>query len=417
VDMNGDILKYYKYQHIPLMDLIFSYNHGREGFKLISSSANLYDKPVVAAEIYGAIGIFGGDKFNAKTLYRAAMDVFARGVNFLVPHGMWYNPDSNAVRIPPLISAYSPTIGPELKQYNEWAGRSCMMLQGGQTVSDIAILYPIASLQSWFHFDAKRIKGISDWGKYVAPETDYLAISDMLTNEVHRDFTFVHPEILTSVQVIINNSNLILKNKVNSQNYKVLIVPGGKVISSKAIEKIKAYYNQGGRIIFTSMLPSQSAEFGEDEKVVRVMKEMLQVDPRGNMPDTVLHITKPNGGSVVFLPKPSAALLTETMEKMELGADLSFKDNPQPKSSNGTLSYIHKVKGGKDIYFIENSTDDIIDTYITVRGNITPVLWNPYNGTTKPVAGVQHIEVKGKGHFTKFPFHLDGISSTFVVSQ
>src|SRR5579871_133597 len=270
VDMNGDILKYYRYQHIPLMDLIFSYTHGREGFKLISSAANLYDKPVVAAEIYGAIGWFGSEKFNKRTLYRAAMDVFARGINFLVPHGMWYNPDSNAVRIPPLISAYSTEIGPELSKYNEWAGRSCMMLQGGQTVSDIALLYPIASLEGWFYFNANTDKGIVDWGKFVAPETDYLSVGEMLTNEIHRDFTFIHPEILSSDQCNLNNHEIILNNKTNRQYYKVLIVPGGKIISVKALEKIKAFYDNGGCVISTSMLPSKSAEFGEDEKVVTI---------------------------------------------------------------------------------------------------------------------------------------------------
>jgi len=417
VDMNGDILKFYRYQHIPLMDLIFSYNHGREGFKLISSAANLYDKPVVAAEIYGAIGWFGSEKFNKKTLYRAAMDVFSRGINFLVPHGMWYNPDSSAVRIPPLISAYNPEIGPELAKYNEWAGRSCMLLQGGQTVADIAVLYPIASLESWFYFNPKPVKGIGDWGKFVAPETDYLAISDMLSNEVHRDFTFIHPEILASDKCAIGNRNLILNNIVNRQAYKVVIIPGGKTISIKALEKLKTFYDNGGAIVATSMLPSQAAEFGQDQKVVSLVKEMFGIDPIDPMPEAAGDIrVNAKGGKVVFIPKPTSQALLEIFDKMNVDADVRFENNPQPNSSKGVFCYIHKKKGGSDIYFFANSSDDSINTGVEVRGRIKPYLWNPYNGGTSPISEVHYI-TKNKQIYTRFPLSLTAINSVFVVSQ
>ncbi|MCW3119276.1 MAG: hypothetical protein JWM28_3358 [Chitinophagaceae bacterium] len=415
VDMNGDILKFYRYQHIPLMDLIFSYNHGREGFKLISSAATLYDKPVVAAEIYGAIGWFGSEKFNKQTLYRAAMDVFSRGINFLIPHGMWYNPDSNAVRIPPLISAYNPEIGPELAKYNEWAGRSCMMLQGGRTVSDIAVLYPIASLESWFYFNAKSPKGIGDWGKFVAPGTDYLAISDMLTNEVHRDFTFIHPDILSSGKCVLNKGELILNNKVNNQSYKVLILPGGKTISVKALEKIKAFYDNGGVVIATSILPSESAEFGENEKITALVKTLFNVDPRNAMPENISEInTNAKGGKLVYIPKPSSAILAETLEKMGMMADVSFENNPQPNSGKGMLSYLHKKRDGNDIYFFANSSDDAISTYAVVRGKIKPWLWNPYDGSSSAITEVEYLS-KGNEVYTRFPLKLTAINSVFVV--
>ena len=145
VDMNADIFKFYRHQHIPLMDMIFYHGHGREGYKLISSAANSDDKGVVAAEIYGASGMgIGGDigkvKFNNKVLYQCAMELFSRGVNFLIPHGMWLNPKSDAVRIPPLISAYSQEIGPELPHYNGGAGRWSLLMQGGKRIADLDVL-------------------------------------------------------------------------------------------------------------------------------------------------------------------------------------------------------------------------------------------------------------------------------------
>lgn len=417
VDMNGDILKYYRHQHIPLMDLIFSYDHGRDGFKLVSSAANQYDKPVVAAEIYGAIGWFGSEKFNKRTLYRAAMDVFARGINFLVPHGMWYNPNKDAVRIPPLISEYDPEIGPELFNYNEWAGRSCMMLQGGQTIADVAILYPIASLEAWFKMASSNNKPITDWGKSVAPETDYLAIGSILTNEMHRDFTFLHPEIMSSSQCTLNKGVLVLNNKINRQSYKVLILPGGKVISVASLKKIKAFYDDGGKVIATSMLPFQSAEFGKDEEVVNIIKEMFKVDPsKKDLRATGEMLVNGKGGKLLFIEKPSLELLSEAFDKMNVIADISFTNNPHPNSARGTFSYIHKKKAGKEIYFFENSTDDEVNTYAEVRGRIKPELWNPYDGTIKTADNVKYIK-KGNETFTKFPLKLEAIKSIFVVGE
>jgi hypothetical protein len=72
VDMNFDIFKFNRHQDIPTMDAIFYHGHGREGFKLVSSAATVYDKPVVAAEIFGA---FLEDKFTINTMYQAAMEV------------------------------------------------------------------------------------------------------------------------------------------------------------------------------------------------------------------------------------------------------------------------------------------------------------------------------------------------------
>lgn len=408
VDMNADIFKFYRHQQIPLMDLIFYHGHGREGYKLISSAANIEDKGIVAAEIYGAIGMgvggaIGKEKLNRKILYQCAMELFSRGVNFLIPHGMWLNPDSNAVKIPPLISAYSKEIGPELPQYNLWAGRTSMMLQGGKTVADIAVLYPIASLEAWFRFGMDK-----EWGKNVASGTDYLAISDMLTNQIHRDFTFIHPEILTSNKIKLDGSDLVLDNIINQQHYKLLILPGGDVISLKVLQKIKTFYDNGGKLIATSVLPSKSVEFGMDKEVLNLIDELFDTSGKFKM--------NSNKGQTIFINHPSADILDQTFKDMGIHADVSFEGNPQPLTANGMFSYIHKVKDGKDLYFFSNSTDDVVNTYVQVRGKIVPQLWNPYNGAICKIDGVSYLK-SGSNTYTRIPLKLDPIKSIFIVSK
>jgi hypothetical protein len=150
IDMNADIFKFYRYTQVPLVDVIIKYQFGQNGHKLISSAADYYDRPVVSTEIYGAFKDTDY-KFDSLMLYRPMMEMFARGVNFVIPHGMWYNPEK--VYIPPLVSPYNKEIAPALPAYSEFVGRSCLLLQGGRRVSEIGVMYPFEELAGHFRFD------------------------------------------------------------------------------------------------------------------------------------------------------------------------------------------------------------------------------------------------------------------------
>lgn len=411
VDMNFDIFKFYRHQDIPTMDAIFYHGHGREGFKLVSSSAAVYDKPIVAAEIYGA---FLEDKVTVNTLYQAAMEVFARGINFLIPHGMWYDPTPQSVRIPPLISAYSKKLGPALHDFNDFAARTALMLSGGRQVSEIGVLYPIASLEGFYHFQDKDNPG---WGKYVPPGTDYLSISDMLTNKIHRDFTFIHPELFATNQYKIIDQEILLDNKINKQNYKVIILPAGKVISYYTLKKIKQYFDQGGKVIATTLLPSKSAEFGLDTGVQKIVKEIFSPDPEKPMLDSpTTIITNHNNGMAVFIPKADEASLSAALNKMDPHPDIKFEENICSDSSSGTFSFIHKIKNDKNIYFFANSMEKQISTIIYLRGKIHAALWDPATGTRKMLTDIAFKKIDGI-IYTTVKLNLNPVKSIFIVEQ
>ena len=205
--MYGDPFKFYRHVHIPLMDAIHGYPYGRPGFKLISSAADAFDKQLVGAEIYGN---YSDRETDSAMLYRVAMEVMARGVNFLVPHGMWYEPDT--VKIPPLIAHYNPRLAPALPGYNDFAGRSTFLLQGGRRVADIALLFPIQSLEAWYAWETGRPR----CGKDVPPGTDYNRIGDLLTGQIRRDFTFLHPEDFVTDKYQIGNGQTLRRNSQQS---------------------------------------------------------------------------------------------------------------------------------------------------------------------------------------------------------
>ena len=110
---------------------------------------------------------------------KVAMDQAAMGVNF---------------QVGALPQAKTP-------ENDRFIGRLCYMLQHGRHVSDVAILYPIPSLQADYR--------IGDWGDapgaggnavayareggIVPPENDYIELGELIFRGVHQDFIFLHP--------------------------------------------------------------------------------------------------------------------------------------------------------------------------------------------------------------------------------
>ncbi|MGQ0634227.1 MAG: glycosyl hydrolase [Planctomycetaceae bacterium] len=403
VDMNGDPFKFYRAQPVPMADVIFGYPHGRDGFKLISDGADLYDKPVVAAETFGPFAPAGHVEG-----YRRVMELYIRGITRLV--------GASGGRGAPGVG------GPAT--FAEWAGRNSQMLQGGRRVSEIAIFYPIVDLQAYYRFDAPEFTKEMRSGTFVPHHADFAAIGEMLLNEAHRDFTFLHPDVLLSARVKLHGPSLKLDNPVNWQSWRVLILPGQKVISLRALEKIKAYYDGGGVILATSQLPSKAAELAgseegtlaNDRKVQGLVKSIFGLDPVEAMPGGVSPVQRnAAGGASVFICVPTSAVLGQTLDKLGVTATVRFDGNPIPSSGGGVFSYVHKVKEGRQIYFFANSSNDEVDTTAEVRGRIRPELWDPMTGEVRPLQA-DYVRDGGE-EYTRFPLKLNAVSATFVVGS
>jgi len=414
VDMCGDPFKFDRAQPIPMVDVIFNYPFGRDGFKLASDGGDLYDKPIVSAETFSSflpVGTMMG--------YRRAMELYIRGINRFTGCGFAGSNNHYGNR----NSTYE-IIG-DSSLFAEWAGRLSFLLQGGRRVSEIAVFYPIAALQAHYYFDAPENTLEMRWGTFVPHESDYLAIGEMLLNQVHRDFTFVHPDIFLSDRIRVNGNSLDLINKVNHQSYKLLILPGQRVISLKALEKIKEYFKAGGSVIATSLLPSKAAELpgnaeeaaANDIRIQSIIEEIFGIDPCKPMPEGVTEIiTNINNGKAVFISKPDPVVLAGMMGELGIATDVAFSDNPVPSSGGGAFSYVHKVKNDLNIYLFANSTDEAINTYAEVRGKIRPEKWDPYNGETAEINNVDYIRKHGQT-YTRFPLKLESVSSVVVTGK
>jgi hypothetical protein len=265
VGVSGDLMKSYRYQAVPGIDKIGWDNDPEAYYKIVSSVAYNWDKAQVMTETYGAMGNLSWDR-----LYAIVMEQYAKGINNFIQHGVWYNLQDITYR--PELSYRNPRYAKGLKDYNTYIARLNVLLQApGRHVADIAVLYPIATLQAGYYFDGPIIPYS---GGVPIPEADYIYLGELLATQVGRDFTFLHPDALDE-RCSVRGDCVILDNQVNYEAYKVMIVPGHKTIRWSNLKKIKQFYDHGGKVIATGQLPSKSAEFGHDADVVSTIKAMF----------------------------------------------------------------------------------------------------------------------------------------------
>ncbi|MBN2290977.1 MAG: hypothetical protein JXM70_01045, partial [Pirellulales bacterium] len=212
VSVSGDLMKCFKYLDTPGIDKI-DRPRTEKFYKIVSSAAYNWDKPLVMSETYGAMGNIDWD-----TIYTVAMQQYTKGINQMIPHAIWY--DHKKVAYPPELSWRTKQYAAKLPQFNKYMGRLNVMLQNhGRHVADIAVLYPIATLQAGHYLDGPL--GYYKGGVAI-PEADYPDIGELLAESLCRDYTFIHPEVLDE-KCSIDGNTLVLKNKVNYEQYKVMI--------------------------------------------------------------------------------------------------------------------------------------------------------------------------------------------------
>ena len=420
VGTQGDLMKVFEHEQIPTIDDIWFTGRSNTSYKIVISAAFNYDRPIIQAETYAA---YQRPWQNAKAAYRTAMDQHAMGINQQV---------GNRPR-----DAETPEMG-------RFVGRMEYMLRGGRHVADIAVLYPIATLQAKYKFaQPVRVEPVTGGtrgrgepgfyfaleGGIVTPENDYMQIGEMLFRGLRIDFTYLHPEVLQS-KCVIEGNQIVIDNKVNREAFRVLLLPGCETISIKTAEKVREFYLAGGTIIATSVLPKYSAEFDKDRDVRKIIGEVFGIPEYGPMTaairaytddfKTFFALQNQTGGKAYFLPRPDPKMITDVFNEAVPVRDVTIQLPPMwPVKMNmqydGALTYIHKVKANRDIYFFANSTDQAIDTKVVLRGNKNLTLWNPHTGE-KEQPEISVSETNGQS-ITIVPLVLQPLTSVFYVQE
>ncbi len=375
VNSSGDLMKSFKYLDVPGIDKIGGHRPAERFYKLISSAANNWDKMLVMSETYGAMPDYDtpGD-LNWNDIFSIAMDQYCKGINMLIPHAVWY--DNTKVTYKPELSHRNPLYADSLQVFTRFLARLNVMLQKkGRHVSDIALLYPISSLLSEHTFDGPDGPANTDppdpansYYKKTTAQIDYIEVANWLTNLAGKDYTFIHPEVLDE-KCSVEKGKLHLQNKINWEDFNVIILPSCRTISVSNLQKIADFYNHGGKVIFTTRLPVKSLETGKDNQISGLMKSLL---PQGEKGDGTIHLNN-KGGKICFIAHPNGLNLRETLQRMEDVFDVEYP-------SNSDLRYLHKVVNGLNMFYFANIGGTHVVTKVTLRGTINLEAWDPHTG-------------------------------------
>ena len=393
VSVSGDLMKCFKYLSIPGIDKIGGARPAERFYKVISSSAYNWDKNLVMSETYGAMGNI---KWNE--IVSVAMDQYAKGINMLVPHAVWY--DDKHVTFLPELSQRNPIYRDSLKIFNQLLSRLNLVLQQeGRHVADIAVLYPIQSLQGDHYLDGPL--GNYEGGVAI-PKTDYINVANWLTEDAGKDFTFIHPEVLDE-KCIVEDGKLLLSNAVNREKYNVLVIPSCKTISLSNLQKINKFYKNGGNLIFTTQLPVHSAEPGKDKAVADIIHSIL---PGNTQTGSNMEVSS-GKGKAFFVSNPSGQFIRDVLDKLQFSFDVEYPVNKD-------LRYIHKVIKGRDVFYFANVGKSTIEAKLQLRGNQNLEAWDPHNGEVEEVKIT--LEKHNASLLTVLPLNLKPFHSVFLMS-
>ncbi|MBQ3215307.1 MAG: hypothetical protein IJB11_04225, partial [Oscillospiraceae bacterium] len=199
----GDGMNYQRLSGAVGTELAHAYTYGMNGLKLASSAAYNYDKEQVICDIFGDYAPLGKD-----TVIRESMNAYARGVNTLMP------------RIFKLSgNGFNDSVSDEMKkalpEFNEFAARAQTLLRGGRHICDVAVLYPIFSLQC--QTSLFESPSLSSFEYPTTPaNADFMNIINMLMNYCFRDVTVLHP-ITLNKRCYIEDGILYLCNDNNHE--------------------------------------------------------------------------------------------------------------------------------------------------------------------------------------------------------
>ena len=352
----GDLMKAGKYLAMPGIDKIGGGRPTEDFYKVVSSSANCWDKDFVMSETYGAMG-----NISVETMYRVAIEQYTKGVNHLIPHAVWY--DDRNVSFLPELSWRNPLYSADLPRFNRFLSRlNYILSRPGRHVADVAVLYPIQTQYAGHYLDGPL--GYYAGGVAV-PGTDYPLVSRLLTDSLGVDFTYLHSEVLDD-RCTVADGRLAMENRVNREQFSVIVLPGVDAISASNLQRVEEAWRAGVTVIFTTQTPSRSADLdGDDEAVRQTVRRMLGGE---------------GGRPALFVPQPSARSLSAALAERTDVPDVSFSGSGHP------LNYLHKVVSGRDVYLFGNIGNAPSRVAVTLRRPMQGVLLlDPHTGqTTEP---------------------------------
>lgn len=382
----GDFFENIKYMGYPGMDtLLHSAGEIDQDLtvpKLVSSASVLYDKPHTMTEYSVA-----ASSMNLRNMTAVANWQAVQGIDILTSFSFWVGvmPDD------------------DLRAHSEHVGRTNYMLQQGDYTADIAVLYPITTIQAEYVPSTEVI-----WNKNKFPGFDHdesfkNVTRSLLTGQL--DFIYMNDESLYLSDIDNSSGEAVLNHGVSGLDLKVLVVPEMDVIRTETMEMIRDFYDAGGIVAAVGDLPSASGENGTDQYITDLVEHVFDTSAVGAKGYNMR--TNANGGMSLKADGDPDVLEDPIRTAMEPDLVLSAEDL--------YIYYMKRTAPGFDIYFLVNNkdVDSVRDYEFKILGD--PYAWDPETGVVQALSGNDYSYDPVTGYTTMDSVTVKGFSSAFIV--
>jgi hypothetical protein len=338
----GDFFRDMRHVNVPGIDNLNRIGPGREAnwTKLASSAAHLFGRPKAWEESGGGPGELG--KF--VTDFH-----FARGVTALQIRGGYSDFGG---------SSGPATKNPQALAMSWYVNRLGYLLSVGRPAAQVAMYYPTNSV--WMGDDASI-------------DVTFRLTKQLFEHQI--DFDYLDEQVLTTVGTLEGGG---LKN-LSGQVYRGIIVPSSTVITRAALDRLRAFAAQGGKVIFVGRTPTQ-------------VIERTFLKPVGGPPDLSFAVLEP--------AEEITARVVQSLPKLDVALDRPFPP----------IIYNHRSLADAQVYFFFNESNQKQSRTAVLAGGGQAQVWDAGAGTIHPMTGA----TVGNGTVT-VPLSLEPYEAKLIV--
>lgn len=456
--LNGDTLADGLYAPCAVQEKAYLY--GMNSTHLAASAADNYGSKYVSCELFRDY-----NKITTNIAYKDTMNAFGHGANLIIAH--WAQQSIGGTIQRRLADRFRmDVLSREGKHtFSAFVARVQTLLRGGSRINDIAMLYPIYALH-----DKVFLYETPSTANFEYPSTpfscNYMTVLNTVSTYAGHDITILHPEMVNSI-CSTENGVFYLKNPFQTQQFRILILPGADMISLENLRMIQKFYDEGGKIIATGSLPKFAFEYHvdheqndpndfmgmleygtpNDREVRRIIRHIFGDDALN--PGIIMeyfHHTNENGGEAYYISSHRTAAdgteltdcvtINNILQSFHVPLDMYMPEMPRfecmgafNNSHNefirlglgdfipggGMISRIHKQRNDLHIYFFANTTDRDYDDIIYLRGIHFLHLWDPHTGSTRRL-GAYYVRYRGE-IYTRAHLYVTAEHAVFLISR
>ncbi len=325
---------------------------------------------------------------------------YVLGVNQFIPHGFHYTIEGERKRDWPPSMFCQFTWWEQYGLFNDYLTRMGYVLSGGDHVAKVAILYPMNSI--WANYTSQVQDKISE-----TIENDFNYMADRLLR-LHIDFDYIDEDVLCD-ECRIEDGKICIKG----EKYEMLMLPPCTHIKAKTLDKIEEFVRDGGRLGGDALLPYKSIE-GEAPDLEKRIEALFGVEPSGlrkaflqsEEKGQTLMERSVGKGKVVFATGLGYKANDDCGGLAMLDKTMRACVTPEIEIDSEEVFYLHRVKDGKDMFFLVNPVEEAADITVGFAGAHTPEVWNLEDG------GIERAKVyRIADGWTYLPVHMEPFGS------